>query len=253
MPEIVEVEPEAAPPIPGALDVLAEQLRAQGRMRLNNLRAAPRHWDVLDELNLAAEAMPVGPKAANGSQLWTKILNAVREIYEPAYACIAGGAIRDFVMGDDAKDIDVFINLPDDAFDAKKFVDQAEELGWQGIHKVARIDPYLKDNKRGLTQAVVKGIVDGWSVDLIVTKGKTGEEIVKAFDFHICHQWYDGQIHNTKEAAFDIKKGCWTPSRPLSADTKAHFERVNNRLGKKYKINTGEPWYMKHAGKKVLK
>ena len=186
----------------------------------------------------------------NGQPLWEKILTAVRVIYEPAYVCIAGGAIRD---GNDAKDIDVFIHLPDDKFDAKVFVEQAEELGWRNIQKPGKIDPYLKDNKRGLTQAVCKGIVDGWSVDLIVTKATDGEKIVGGFDFHINEQWYDGELHQTKKALYDMKKGHWTPSRALTADTKAHFERVNKRLGGRFKLNTGEPWYMKFQGKEKLK
>src|SRR5688572_21236605 len=60
---------------------------------------------VVDEV----ERRPEKPKMKNGPELWDKILYAVREVYEPNYACIAGGAVRDYLLGKPSKDIDVFV------------------------------------------------------------------------------------------------------------------------------------------------
>jgi hypothetical protein len=195
----------------------------------------------------------------NDQTLWDPILAAVREIYEPAYCCVAGGAIRDYLLGEDPKDIDVFMHL-DREVNIKELYDLAQELGWQNVDVVGNVvgnaEPYLKDkqaNGEPLTIACLRGKVKGVTVDLILTRAKTGREIVGGFDFHMCEHWYDGEVHSTPKGKYDLQKKQWTPSRPLTEITKKHFERVAARTKFKYTLNMGEPWYMQFKGKEKIK
>jgi hypothetical protein len=240
-------------------DPLAEMLGAG----LIFNEAAARPWRIVDDfppmpqhLRDAVKERFKPIKVVNNPELWNPILAAVREIYEPAYVCIAGGIIRDYLLGENPKDVDVFMNLGDKKLDLDEIYEKAQELGWQQVDLVGNAEPYLKDapnGKKPLTVACLRGKVKGVTVDLLVTLCKTGREIVEGFDFHMCEHWYDGEVHSTPLGKVDIQKKQWTPSRPLTDITKGHFDRVNERCGGKYKLNMGEPWYMQFKGKEQIK
>jgi hypothetical protein len=255
--------------------ILADQMAAMDRI---NNRWNPAQWVVVDDINPAGEmpAIRVEPgqmffeprrnvrdldellevrpsriKGENGPALWNKVLYAVREIFEAQYCCVAGGAVRDYICGLPAKDMDVFVNLREGSYKSKDLVELGQELGWGEVQQVRHIEPYAKDKEFGKNgnQVIFKGRLDGYEIDFIVAP-RDPEQIVKGFDFHINECWYDGErIQQTKEAVIDTAKKQWTPSRDLTEVTKAHFERVNKRVGGKYKLNLGEPWYMKFGDK----
>lgn len=210
--------------------------------------------DAFPRINHIKRVEPI--KIVNAPPLWDPILAAVREIYEPVYCCIAGGAVRDYLLGEAPKDVDVFMHLGNRKINLEEFYEIAQELGWQHVDVVGNAEPYLKDvgnDEKPLTIAALRGRVKGVTVDLLLTNGKTGKEIVEGFDFHICEHWYDGEVHSTPLGKVDVQKRQWTPSRQLTDVTKKHFDRVNKRLGGKYKLNMGEPWYMQFKDKEKIK
>jgi predicted nucleotidyltransferase len=187
---------------------------------------------------------------ANEPDLWDKLLYAVNEIYEPTYAIVAGGAVRDYMLDENPKDIDIFVHY-EGSREIPHIIELAEQLGWTDIQIKGNPDLY---KGKSLTWMTVSGRYRGAPVDLCFTDAKSAEEIVAKFDWCICQQWYDGKdIHATKAAKFDIAKKQWTPVGEPDKITMEHFDRVNKRHGGKYKIPSTEPWYMKFAEKAKIK
>jgi hypothetical protein len=204
-------------------------------------------------LNAGARAGAyVAPHEKNGPELWDKILNAVREIYEPEYVCVAGGAVRDYLLDVDAKDIDIFLCIDHtidnkEAFlDTEAIMEDAGCLGWKNLVPLGDAN-YQKGNKNASTLFVFQGQVFGWNVDVIVTTAKSGEEVVNGFDAYICQNWYDGEIHSSSAAKEDIPKKLWRLRKGLKPEQalKNRFERVNKRLKGLLTWYEGEPWYAK--------
>jgi hypothetical protein len=195
------------------------------------------------------------PKMENGPELWDKILYAVNEVYEPNYACIAGGAVRDHLMGKQPKDIDVFVALPEvneethECMPVEEIVELAGCLGWNNVNEVRL--RYGQHEVKSLL--VFKADVFGYNVDFILSNKEDGKSITEGFDFEINRCWYDGQVHYTPLAKEDITKKRWTLIGKMEPDKKEHFERVNKRYGGIFRLNEGKPWYDKFRGKEPIK
>jgi hypothetical protein len=205
---------------------------------------------LVNEILLAAVEQNIKPKKLdNAPELWDKLLDAVREIYEPTYVCVAGGAIRDHLLEKPPKDIDIFIKLPPGDYTGRFVLDNAETLGWK--------NPVLKNDQayeNAEVQCVVGAKAFDYEIDLcFLFQANTGEEVVKNFDFGICQHWYDGEIHSTKAGDYGILKKRWYPLKKLDATLREHFNRVNKRHGKIYTLDEGEPWYQKFAGEAKIK
>jgi hypothetical protein len=201
------------------------------------------------------ELLRVKMPEANGPELWKKLLDAVEEIYEPFYTCVAGGAVRDYLLKQEAKDIDIYVIPSEDIFKdgAREVIENANCLGWNAVELLPNNAYQNRDDGRpNPVVCVFRGHVFGRKVDLIFLKTTLtkGEDIVKSFDFKICQCWWDGEVHQTREAAYDMAKMQWTPVTKLTPTTRGHFDRVNKRYGGKFKLNEGEPWYMKFNEKK---
>lgn len=200
---------------------------------------------------IRGEANPLGKKPAgvdfvpetpNGPELWDKILEGVREIYEPEYVCVAGGAVRDYKLKQQPKDIDVFVKMKED-WHPNQLLDEAGSLGWKGVNLKGNADyEKIPDPK-----IVLNGWVFEYNVDLIFQSKATGQGIVEGFDFGICQHWYDGELHSTVAGAYGLNKKLWevTPGFELDAVLREHFNRVNERHGKIYRLKEDkEPWYV---------
>jgi hypothetical protein len=188
-------------------------------------------------------------RPANTPELWDKMLEGVRDIYEPEYVCIAGGAIRDYLLKKEPKDIDIFIKLPDAEYTGEFLLDNANSLALRKPHIVQN------EYDQAKLEAVIRGTLSEYTVDLcFMDKGITGEEIVGKFDFGICQHWYDGEIHSTKAGEYGIKTLEWFPLKKIDKVMRNHFNRVNKRHGNIYTLQENEePWYQKFAGKKKVK
>lgn len=209
---------------------------------------------VFDEVRVderLAERAPSRPqteRTKNGPELWDKILSAVREIYEPEFVAIAGGAVRDYLLGEENKDIDVWVKcsgkVPSD-----RALEVAEELGWKEINPV--YTEYKNNGDSSNVLNVFSGSSFGHRIDFIVIDKTTGKEVVDRFDAEINKCWYDGQVHTTPAARLDIQKRQWSSCLPDNPAAEKRFLRVNKRLGGKlkFKPKSNKPWYSQFAEK----
>lgn len=215
------------------------------------------NWDEGPVLrHRAAPPEPIQPAepVKNDPELWTKMLNAVKEIYEPDYCCVAGGAVRDYFMGKPPKDVDIFIKLSDGLHKGDDLIHAAECLGWRNVEHVMQ-PPEYKGNQKILL--LLRGYAFNQLVELIFVNTKpSGKDIVDTFDFTINQHWFDNDIHSTPNAKFAIAKRKWTAvtkGQKLTPEMLAKFKRVNDRHGKIYKLDEGEPWYRQFAEKAKIK
>jgi len=167
------------------------------------------------------EPEPAVEYAKNGPEYWDKLLYAVREIYE-CEAIVAGGAVRDHLLGFDPKDIDIFVNYTNDPLEL------SEELGWghpKQIGNRGRRNPYA--NIKG---KIVQNVLEFYPstspvpVQLIFTKkpldGDFTENTLNMFDFHICKSAYDGKMYDTEVAQQERLAKTFTYSGPEDEENK---------------------------------
>src|SRR5687768_10379559 len=95
------------------------------------------------------------PSLPNGPELWDKLLEAVKEVYEPEFCCIAGGAVRDYALGKDPKDIDIFVKMGKEDYSRGQCIEEAEYLGWKNIQPVGK--QYGQNNNQIVFRANVFG------------------------------------------------------------------------------------------------
>lgn len=160
----------------------------------------------------------VSPVLKNGPELWGKVLASL-----PAGAIVAGGAVRDHLLGVEPKDIDVF--LPVDAWPSN---------GFSGFQTLGA-DKDAEYEAMPTIAVVVRGERLGYQVDVvgIYAERTTPADIVGTFDFGIARSWFDGErIHDTPEAAQDRAARTVTRllhDRPERGE--ARFARFNARMG----------------------
>lgn len=149
----------------------------------------------------------------NGPELWAAILGVM-----PPGSIIAGGAVRDYLLGVEPKDIDVFCLSA-----CWEFPEGFEPLG---------------DNRReeydamNMIDIVHRGRLYDRQVDLVGVNLEpfTGQALVETFDFGITRCWFDGEIHCLPECQTDIESRTVTlliTDRPERAAER--FLRFNQR------------------------
>lgn len=178
----------------------------------------------------------------NGPELWNAILAQM-----PPGAVIAGGAVRDYLLGVEPKDIDVFCSVhavtPISYFSGNEADVMPDWLpeGYDCRHGLFRVDDrherqeeYTKLNNIAVVSC---GTVFEYKVDLIEMNIEAaafnGTDLVADFDFAITRCFYDGtDIFDTIEAAVDRQNKTVT----LMIDdrrerSQARFDRFNERRG----------------------
>lgn len=125
---------------------------------------------------------------SNGPALWSAILAKM-----PQGSVIAGGAVRDYLLGIEPKDIDVF--CPSSALGSFDFTgfeplgsDRADEYAAMSI-----IDVVQRTRLQGVQVDLVGVCLPEWSP----------RALVDTFDFGITRCWFDGDLHDTDEAVYD--------------------------------------------------
>lgn len=163
----------------------------------------------------------VTPVLANGPELWAAILSRM-----PSGAIVAGGAVRDFLLGVQPKDIDVF--CPTEAlglFDFTGFEPLGEDRR-EEYEALSFIDLVQRTRMHGVQVDLVGVYMQGWSPSALV----------ETFDFGITRSWFDGEaIHDTAEAGYDRSSNVVTlliPGRPERAA--ARFARFNEAHGGRF-------------------
>ncbi len=162
----------------------------------------------------------------NCPSFWTVLLQDL-----PPGAIVAGGAVRDYLLGVPPKDIDIFVETsewdkPDDFFSLDGRAEKDQEYGM-----MSNID------------VVARGTRFGYQVDLIgITlpnaRHVTGKNLVPTFDFGITRCWFDGLgLHETNESRIDRCRQTVTLFHDDRMDRAlARFDRFNARMGGTYKL-----------------
>lgn len=188
--------------------------------------------------SIAAERLP------NGPELWRLILAEM-----PRGAVIAGGAVRDYLLGFEPKDIDVFMAIPPVSSEPIPFELDAD-ADWDAIaahdprHGLMRID---NTHQRFEEYTAVSNIVCvssgkllGWPVDAIdLDDFEGGEKLIDQFDFAITRCWFGGGevIHDTPEAKRDRDNRTITLlSDAREARSLARYERLKERWGDEWAL-----------------
>lgn len=165
----------------------------------------------------------------NGPNLWSAILAQM-----PPGSVIAGGAIRDWYLDVEPKDIDVFTGgyLPHDDPDEGFILYREPRLG------LYRIDNYYERQEEyqamGNIQLVSSGQMLGYRVDLVeMTDFTNGPALVEGFDFAINQQWFDGDlVYRTVASINDLANHTVTLLRDDRIERSLRrFERFNTRMG----------------------
>jgi len=141
----------------------------------------------------------------------------------PAGAIVAGGAVRDYLLGVNPKDIDVFVNV--DRFT------NPEGFETLGSDKDAEYDAMSE------IALVTRGVIAGYQVDLVGVMFADAHDMIKCFDFGVTRCWYDGEIHDTPEAAADRANKTVTLFLDDRLErSRARFARFNERMGGDWRL-----------------
>jgi hypothetical protein len=152
-------------------------------------------------------------------ETFDKVLNAVRPVAPEAI--IAGGAVRDYLLNREPKDIDVWVNAPN-------YIDaQTAALKLYPTITNSETEEYTKENSDIVIATELKN-AEGEALNLIgVSKKITKtEDVLDLFDFGLCRVAYDGSIIRTTQFMDDADKLRFTL---LSADNPFQFARSMRR------------------------
>lgn len=141
-------------------------------------------------------------------------------------AIVAGGAPRDWFLGNTAKDIDIFITA-DDRWVNK---DVTSVLRYVGFENASPIVPnevdFLNYTKNPRIKAVYNCKLDSQDIQIIVLFGRT-YTIVDTFAFNICKAWYkNGKVNTTPDFNYAVTNKVLIKQGELYASTKAYRDKI---------------------------
>ncbi len=143
-------------------------------------------------------AMDVADQKREATELLSKL-----RLVDP-FAMIAGGAPRDWYFNSLAKDLDVYMRLPN-----HNTIGLVSSLAAMvGIKCLFPINKVKESTYAELPNLkwVFEGEYNGIKVNLMVMEKGVQEEIIKDFDVGICKAWFDGeQCHYHEEFEFCVK------------------------------------------------
>ncbi|WCD56045.1 tRNA nucleotidyltransferase [Caulobacter phage BL198] len=182
----------------------------------------------------------------NGPDLWAALLGDIVPVFG-GDAVVAGGAIRDFHLGLEPKDIDIWVNCPDPSTFAgrAKLLEQKADTAYNW---------YLSPTQEAETTYDGTAIGDGMTIyegNAIIFDAEqlaTEEDIVvnviyhpdhqdgipalvERFDMDICQGWFSGgMLHRTPAMQQALLTKTATALRPSEhARTAKRFDRFNTR------------------------
>lgn len=184
----------------------------------------------------------------NGPALWDALLNVVGTYWKPV---IAGGAIRDYYLGIEPKDIDIFVPAEDDD-DVVSIIDQMSPLLAHGrfiwlnedadtgailMGDVDITKAKIEYNKAAFSQdliAVWEGEILGIPVNIIGRRSLENgpQALINEFDFNVVKGYYygDGIVVATGPMEADIVAKTATLAHDRThKQSLQRFERFNMR------------------------
>jgi hypothetical protein len=163
------------------------------------------------------------------------LLGRIRKI--SPQAVIAGGAVRDDLLGVEPKDYDFFIPF-------KEYPNVVREFNGGKRHPKSKDYTTSHSDISDVYQFEYEGI----KVELMRSRFDPsedfGQKVIQSFDFGICMAYYEGSslIRDTDKFQEDVKNGTMTLYKlqrisdlPRSID---RFNRLNGRLGGRYKFTS---------------
>lgn len=177
----------------------------------------------------------------NGPELWDAILKEMN----PG-AVIAGGAVRDYLLDVEPKDIDVFMGNPvvppvsSDPNDLSflEYRDPRNQL-FRIDDRYERMEEYAAVSN---ITVVSSGTMFGYKVDAIEIEDFDPATLLDGFDFSINRSMYfDQAIIDTEEARNDRERGTVTLKLGDRMErSEKRFSRFNERMGGRYRFIRGD-------------
>jgi len=180
------------------------------------------------------------------------VLNRL-EVIDPA-CIVAGGAPRDWYMGEVAKDIDVFLHLRNDlkASTQRGQIKRAlglEELDYgksgENIPEHYALNPHL--------QNVWDLEIDGEKVQIMLMTLPTYESVVPLFPFNICKVWYKGgTIRPEPIFRYGVKNKVLIKMNELYGPEHSYLNKIREKF-KDYSYIKSEEAFNKRIVDRVLR
>lgn len=111
---------------------------------------------------------------------------------------VGGGAVRDWIMGREPKDVDVFVLGVDFADDRDEIMRRLDDLPIVEPWAFHKSEPYLCGTVRW----------GGVDVQVMASPHETVAALLDSFDWNVALFAYDGEVHARTDVA-DIKPGGW--------------------------------------------
>ena len=146
-------------------------------------------------------------------------------------AIVAGGAPRDWKLGQPARDLDIYIYLGGGRLTASQEQSWLERL--LGV-KLSRIEQRCTETYKlnPHIHRVWKGNYEGLDFDIIVCNHDTRSiNIVNTFPIGLCQAWYKGgSIRTTKKFRIDAKFKLLTKYGELYADSSKYITKIRSKF-----------------------
>lgn len=177
----------------------------------------------------------------NGPALWQSILEVVGTHWQP---CVAGGAVRDFYLRQEPKDIDVFVPAACTE-DFTSIIDSMDiRLAHGHIIGLTGDQSLASEYEAGEETEVFgvwEGEVIGVPVNIVGRKSlnRTITALLQTFDFGInqCAYVEEGGFYSTPAFAKDRLGGYFTLTHNRTyAQSIERFDRINARHGGRYRL-----------------
>lgn len=167
----------------------------------------------------------------NGPKLWDQLLEAVGV----DGAVIAGGCIRDYMLGLEPKDYDIFVPCQT----LKEWTDlkYAKFAGVSTLWELSDTQEGAEYNKSDFGETPLLGVMEGEMLGVRVniiarTSHADGPEaLIRSFDFHVLQAYYAGDmVEATPAMTRDIhQKRATLAHEKHKEQSIARFERFNAR------------------------
>lgn len=151
-----------------------------------------------------------------------KILDAIFLI--DAHAIVAGGAPRDWLLGKEAADIDVFLYATGTTyFLEQKFIKAGFDITrtneGNGLPEHYKLNPQLR--------AVFDCVYKGQNVQFLLMNEPTFYSVINHFPLSICKAWYkNGKIHMHKDFKRSVAHKVIVKTNTIYADENKYLQKV---------------------------
>lgn len=184
--------------------------------------------------------LPATMANRNGPALWQSIFEVIGTHWQP---CVAGGAVRDYWLRQEPKDIDVFVPATCNE-DFTSIIDALPDRLAHGRIIGLMGDPSLASEYQAGEETEVFGVWEGEILGLPVNiVGRKSIEtsvtsLLTTFDFGINQCAYrDGQFSTTKAFEVDYLGRIFTLAHNRTyAQSIERFDRINARHGGVYRL-----------------